>query len=348
MTITYAVGADFRELRSSGIEVFSTSPQSRGADAETYLEHALQVAQWSDRAGCQGMLIYTDNGLVDPWLLTQLVLQATDELCPLVAIQPAYMHPYTAAKMVSTLGFFHGRRIYLNMVAGGFRNDLLALDDDTPHDDRYDRLVEYTQIIRRLLAGDSVTFEGRYYKIANLRLKPPLPPDLEPGVFVSGSSPAGAAAARAIGATAVRYPKPPSEENGKLEDDTIDFGMRTGIIARETADEAWAVAHELFPECRKGQITHNLAMKVSDSQWHQQLSALGEHAAANPSPYWLGPFENYKTFCPYLVGSYGDVSDELRRYLQLGFRAFILDIPPSSAELSHTAVAFRRAVDALG
>ena len=29
------------------------------------------------------------------------------------------------------------------------------------------------------------------------------------------------------------------------------------------------------------------------------------------SPYWLGPFHNYKTFCPYLVGSYERVADEL-------------------------------------
>jgi alkanesulfonate monooxygenase len=345
---TYGTNAGFGELTSSGIEVFSTCPQSRDARSESYLEDALRVARWSDRAGCRGMLIYTDHGLVDPWLLTQLVLQATDELCPLVAIQPAYMHPYTAAKMVSTLGFLHQRRIYLNMVAGGFRNDLLALDDDTPHDERYDRLVEYTQIIQRLLAGGSVTFEGDYYKVKNLRLKPPLPPELVPGVFISGSSHAGLVASRAIGATAVRYPKPPSEENGKLTNDIIDFGMRAGVITRETSEEAWSVAHELFPECRLGQITHKLAMKVSDSQWHRQLSALGDYATVNPSRYWLGPFENYKTFCPYLVGSYRQVADELGRYLELGFRTFILDIPPTSSELSHTALAFRKAVDGLG
>jgi alkanesulfonate monooxygenase len=348
VTTTYAIEAGFRELRASGIDVFSTSPQSRAASSETYLDDVLRVARWSDRAGCRGMLVYTDNGLVDPWLVTQLVLQATDELCPLVAVQPAYMHPYAAAKMVSTLAFLQGRRIYLNMVAGGFRNDLLALDDDTPHDARYDRLVEYTQIIKQLLPGDPVSFEGDYYRVTNLRLKPPLPAELEPGVFVSGSSPAGLEAARAIGATAVRYPKPPAEENGKLADDTIDFGMRVGVITRESTVEAWSVAHALFPASRKGQITHTLAMKVSDSQWHRQLSELGEHAAANPSPYWLGPFENYKTFCPYLVGSYDEVAAELRRYLELGFRAFILDIPPTQDELSHTAVAFRRAADALG
>ena len=83
-------------------------------------------------------------------------------------------------------------------------------------------------------------------------------------------------------------------------------------------------------------------MKVSDSQWHKELSELGRQIGEDKSPYWLRPFENYKTFCLYLVGSYARVAAELGRYLDLGFTAFILDIPPSEAELQHTSVVFER------
>ena len=139
-----------QELERFGVEVFSTCPDSRNL-GDDYLRRVVDVSQWSDRAGCRGMLVYTDNGLVDPWLLAQLVLENTERLCPLVAVQPVYMHPYSVAKMVASLAFLHGRRVVLNMVAGGFRNDLLALDDDTEHDDRYVRLVEYTRILQGLL-----------------------------------------------------------------------------------------------------------------------------------------------------------------------------------------------------
>ena len=61
-------------------------------------------------------------------------------------------------------------------------------------------------------------------------------------------------------------------------------------------------------------------------------------------PYWLAPFENYRTMCPYLVGSYERVGDELARYLSLGYRSFILDIPPVEDELRHTRAAFNHAV----
>jgi alkanesulfonate monooxygenase len=332
------------------IEIFATCPQSKDVAQEDYLSEVANVARWSEQAGCRGILVYTDNGLVDPWLASQVILQSTEQLAPLVAIQPVYMHPYSAAKMVSSLAFLHGRRIYLNMLAGGFRNDLLALGDETPHDERYERTVEYTNIMLDLLRGEQpVTLEGSYYHVDNLKLTPPLPPELFPGVLISGSSPAGQAAARAIGATAVKYPKPPGEED---PNDSLDgAGVRVGVIARDTADEAWKVALERFPEDRKGQITHRMAMSTSDSHWHKQLSerdhASGPEAGADePEPYWLGPFQNYNTFCPYLVGSYARVSKEIAHYVGLGCSTFILDIPPSEKELEHTGVVFREALSA--
>ena len=329
----------------AAIEVFSTCPPSKGEDPFAYRKQVADISRWSERAGCRGMLIYTDNGLVDPWLLAQFVIESTDQLCPLVAVQPVYMQPYSVARMVSSLASMYGRRIYLNMVAGGFVNDLKALDDETEHDDRYRRLVEYTTIATELLRGQAeFSFSGDYYVAQDLVLRPPLRSDLFPGVFVSGSSPAGAAAARALGATAVKYPKHWSEEMATDEAETIRLGMRVGILARPTADEAWHVALKRFPEDRKGQITHRLAMQVSDSRWHRQLSQLGERHYSDDHPYWLGPFENYKTFCPYLVGSYSRVGEELCRYTALGFRTFILDVPREDEDFHHIAVAFAEAL----
>jgi alkanesulfonate monooxygenase len=38
--------------------------------------------------------------------------------------------------------------------------------------------------------------------------------------------------------------------------------------------------------------------------------------------------------CPYLVGSYGRVAQEIARYLDRGYRTFILDIPVDRRDLS--------------
>jgi alkanesulfonate monooxygenase len=330
-----------------GVEVFSTCPQSVEAHGEAYLQKVRDVARWSEQYSCKGMLVYADNRLVDPWLVAHVIIQNTDRLCPLVAIQPIYMHPYAAATMVSSFGHMYGRRIYLNMIAGGFKNDLTALNDTTPHDKRYDRLVEYTLIIKKLLDSPaSVTFDGEYYKVTNLKLSPPLSSTLMPGVFVSGSSEAGQAAARAMGATAVHYPRPSAEYSGMVEDGLMDSGIRVGIIARDGENDAWDVAHARFPHDRKGQIARQLASKVSDSSWHKQLSELAEETKAKVSPYWMVPFENYNTNCPYLVGNHAQVADEIVCYMKAGHKKFILDIPPCEEELHHTAVVFEQAAKA--
>jgi alkanesulfonate monooxygenase len=328
---------------SRAIKVFSTCPQSSAVDRESYIRSVIDIARWSEAAGCEGILVYTDNSLLDPWMVSQVIIQNTERLCPLVAVQPAYMHPYWVAKQVSTLAHLYMRRVYLNMLAGGFKNDLAALNDLTPHDKRYARLVEYTTIIQELCdERGPVSYRGEFYTVENLRMTPPVPTELRPDVLVSGSSDAGLAAAAALRAIAVKYPQP-AESEADCRDSATPFGIRVGIVARESEEEAWQIARARFPQDRKGQLTHQLAMKTSDSSWHKQLSQMAVETKKGDSPYWLWPFENYKTFCPYLVGSYECVAAELAKYIARGYLTFILDIPPTEEELAHINFVFARA-----
>lgn len=335
------------------IELFTTCPPSAGptpvaaGPGSAYREQVQEIARWSEAIGCTGILVYTDNRLVDPWLVSQLIIQKTETLAPLVAVQPVYMHPYAVAKMVSTFAHLHGRKIYLNMVAGGFIRDLEALNDFTAHDPRYDRLVEYSRIVRDLAvnsaSGRGISHDEIYYKVNNLKLNPAVPAELEPTFFVSGSSEAGLAAAQALDAVAVRYPQPQSAYPPVEGEPTGKMGIRIGVIARDDPEEAWRVAEARFPPDRRGEIAHQMAMKVSDSSWHKSLSEWPELEKDAESPYWLRPFQSYKTFCPYLVGSYDRVAVEIAAYIRAGFTTFILDIPPSQEELVTIRKAFDKA-----
>ena len=48
-------------------------------------------------------------------------------------------------------------------------------------------------------------------------------------------------------------------------------------------------------------------------------------------------------FLPVPVGSYERVARELARYVRVGYRKFILDIPPTREELDHIHAAFELA-----
>jgi alkanesulfonate monooxygenase len=319
--------------------VYATTPPY-AADVSDYPRRVAETARWSEAGGCRGTLVYTDNTMLDPWLVAQVVMQSTRWLRPLVAVQPVYMHPYSVAKLITSLNRLVGRGVDLNLVAGGFTQDLEALDDSTPHDRRYDRLVEYARIVRGLLGDEGpVTHEGEFHTVRNLRLNPPLPAEEMPFITVSGSSEAGLAAARAIGALAVQYPDPRLERTPLAEPAGVELGIRVGIIARETEDEAWAVAQSRFPPDRRGQLVHRLAMAASDSEWHKQLSVASAEKLPD-SPFWMVPFENYKTFCPYLVGTYERIASVISFYLRAGYRAFILDVPFEERDPADARITF--------
>ncbi|MCH8556255.1 MAG: LLM class flavin-dependent oxidoreductase [Balneolia bacterium] len=329
------------------IKLFTTTPQSVDFEGPEFLNELKNIARLSEKHGFRGTLIYSDNRLADPWMLAGLIMSETRNLIPMVALQPVYMHPYTVAKKISTLALLYNRPVAMNLIAGGFINDLKALDDDTPHDKRYDRLCEYTEIIQQLLTSRRpVTYEGEFYRIKNLKLQPELPENLQPEYYLSGSSEAAKETANRLGATLIEYPEPPeayTANNGATARKLV--GIRIGVLTRDNHDTAWAIARSRFPNTREGQLSHLLATKVSDSQWHKKLSDQKlEDDQENTEPvYWMGPFKHYQTFCPYLVGDVNEVSNEISNYIEKGCSLCVLDIPVSEEELEYTVEAFKRA-----
>ncbi len=323
-------------------QVFSTCPQSSKLEQRDYLGRVVEIAGWCERYNYDGILVYYDHSLIDPWLVSTSVVNATETVSPLVAVQPTAMPPYSVAKMLATQAYLHGRRYFLNMIAGGFKGDLQAIGDETPHDRRYERLQEFTEIVMALAAGETVTHQGEWYTANALKLAPSIPEELQPGLLMSGSSPAGMATAAALGAIAIQYPEPAGEETTDVPDG-VKTGIRVGIIARDDSAEAWKIAHDRFPPNRRGELMHEMAMSKSDSQWHSTLSKLADESAAEGNAYWLGPFQNYDTFCPYLVGSFDEVVEQIVGYWESGHRAIILDIPRDEDDFATTAEVFDRA-----
>jgi len=71
-----------------GVRIFTTCPQSKDVDRRDYVRRVIEIAQWSEEFHCDGMLIDTENSLVDPWLIARIVVENTEDLMALVAVQP--------------------------------------------------------------------------------------------------------------------------------------------------------------------------------------------------------------------------------------------------------------------
>ncbi|WP_435821193.1 LLM class flavin-dependent oxidoreductase [Micromonospora lupini] len=297
------------------------------------------MARWTDASGWRGLLVFTDNNAVDPWAVAQFMIERTERMVPLVAAQPPYLHPYTAARTISSIGFMYGRQVDLNLVTGGNRHHLRAVGCRLDHDERYERLIEYATIIRRLLAAtEPLDHRGRHYEMTGAYVNPPLPPELAPRMFVAGSSPACQGAEQALGAVRLTYPQTIAQYDpgGSA---LLGCGIRVGIIARETSEAAWTVAHRRYPADPLGERVHDVAARITQSQWHHRLSSEAHRPHEVDAVYWLYPFRAYKEFCPYLVGSYAEVGELLARYLELGVSTIILDVPHGEDDVHHTQIA---------
>jgi alkanesulfonate monooxygenase len=324
------------------LEVYSTCPSSHQVSPQQYRRRVVEAGRWSQAAGLRGMLVYTDNTLLDPWVAAELLITHTESVVPLVAVQPVYSHPFTVARQISSIAFVHGRGVDLNLVTGGFADHLRALGDTLDHAERYDRLVEFGQVVRRLLRGGPVTHVGDFYGLNGATLYPSLPAELLPRVFVSGASPDCADAQKALRAVRLSYPRALREYAGDGSG-VRGTGIRVGILARDTAEQAWREAHRRFPADRFGEELHDVAAGLVESQWHQALSRGAAGATEEEADYWMYPFRTYRTFCPYLVGSYESVARVLRGYLGLGVSTVVLDVPLEEDDPHHAVRALRLA-----
>src|SRR5262249_42165735 len=73
-------------------DVYTLMPEYKSPGDASYLGALRRMAMMSEEFGCRGMLIFTDNSQLDPWLIAQEVIESTKALSPLVAVQPIYMH----------------------------------------------------------------------------------------------------------------------------------------------------------------------------------------------------------------------------------------------------------------
>jgi len=325
------------------VTLYSTCPPSHGMSASEYRARLTDVSRWAEQAGCRGLLVYADNSLVDPWVISQFIIDRTEFLRPLVAAQPVYMHPFNVARIVRTIRFTHGREVELNLVTGGFLKHLRALGCELDHDQRYERLAEYGKIVRGLLSSPRpFNHTGEHYVLKSAQAEPHSEVIADPVLFVSGSSKACQAVQSAVGATRLTYPRLISEYTGI---ELKGAGIRIVIIARDDSRTAWQEARRRFPVDHLGEQLHDFAAKTVESEWHRHLSEDALQAAGAGTPYWIYPFRSYNTFCPYLVGSYSEVGDLLRRYLALGVEAVILDVPAQEDDLQHALRAFKHAAD---
>jgi alkanesulfonate monooxygenase len=308
---------------------------SRNRDPAKYADELMRIAHFADRNGFEGILLFAGNDVfVEPWSMAQHILAHTRLCAPLIAVNPVYLHPFTAAKLISSFALLYGRKVYLNMITGTALSDLHGLGDEQSHAERYARLGEFIAVVRQLLASTRpVSFRGRFYTTNNLQIWPRLPAELMPEFLIAGQSDDARRVAAEMACLMMQML--PSD----LERGITAPGLNFGMFARESREEARRAARLRFQDSDDNRELFKLTMENTDSVWKRRLGDQEQDGAIHDNGYWLLPFLTFQADCPYLVGSYAEIGAKLRSFAELGVGNIILDLVADEEELDHVCKA---------
>jgi alkanesulfonate monooxygenase len=331
-------GGDGRHVVGGG---HGTNAESSGRPAT--IPYIGQIARSAEQLGFEAALTPTGAWCEDAWVTTAMVAPLSERLKFLVAFRPGLTAPFIAAQMAGSYQNLTGGRLLLNVVVGGESHEQRMYGDFLDKDSRYARCDEFLHIVRRLWTGEEVTFAGKYLAVEKALLSQI--PDPVPAIYFGGSSPKALEVAARHSDVYLTWGEPPAavrEKVGKLRDLAAEggreprFGIRLHVIARDTAEEAWAEASRLLEHISDEDIARIQAgLKRSESEGQRRMLALNGGTKDGLEVYpglWAGIGLVRGGAGTAMVGSHQEIADLIEEYAAAGIEEFVLSGYPHLEE----------------
>jgi len=248
----------------------------------------LAMARAAEEVGLESIwlgdhLLYRDDGReergpLEVWTLLSAIAAVTERvtLGPLVACA-SFHPPGLIAKMAATVDDVSRGRLVLGLGAGWNETEYRAFG--LPYDHRVSRFEESFEIVRRMLAGERVTLDGRFWQADDLVLMPP--PGRRIPLMIGSNGPRMLSIAlphvdwwntwyASYGNTVEGF----AELNGRISEAAEQAGREPSEIARSTA-----VLVELDPGAVKRPHSDEEALPIALDGLRAHLDGLAEASA---------------------------------------------------------------------
>ncbi|MDO8210534.1 LLM class flavin-dependent oxidoreductase [Conexibacter sp. CPCC 206217] len=303
-----------------------------------------QIARSAEQLGFVGALMPTSSWCEDGWVMAAALTQATERFKFLIAARPGLVSPLLAAQMSATFQRVSGNRLLLNVVTGGDDVEQRRFGDHLDKTERYRRAGEYLAVMRGVWEGEPVSFRGEFVDVEGAQVHHP--PSVAPQIYLGGSSAGALDVAARYADVYLTWGEPPAavaekvarvREAAERAGRELRFGIRLHAIARDTSEEAWAVADRLLAGLDPDSIARAQAnMRASQSEGQARMVALhgGRTDALEVYPgLWAGVGLVRGGAGTALVGSHTEVVDLIAEYHDAGIEEFILSGYPHLEEV---------------
>jgi alkanesulfonate monooxygenase len=333
------------------------TPKSTGLltndDLYNYADYLAEIARAAEISGFQGGLIPSFPETDEPWAISSFLARKTRTFRFMIAFQPGFLNPVTAARMTATLQRATNGRALFNVITGGGGPSQLWWGDSIDHDDRYTRTGEFLDVLRGVWNGGPFNYDGKFYTTRESGLQYPLTETNFPEIYFSGSSDAALNVASKHADYYLSWLEPLDQLKKKFDSvksrthalgRSVKCAVRVDIIARATEEEAWREVERGLSHISKETLEQFANRRgaggdsVGAQRQHniERSSTISSYKDLLISPNIWSGFSLFRGGQSNgIVGSYEQVAQRLDDLVQLGVDAFIL------AGTSHLEEAYR-------
>ena len=302
--------------------------------------HCRDIVLQAESGGFDNILLPSGYALgLDTTVFAAAIAPYLKRMRLLWAVRTGEDWPPQLARRIATLDQILAGRLTVNIISSDLPGETLA---SAP---RYQRTVEVMKILKIMLSGEHLKFDGEFYQ---LDLAPPRIKTVSgkcPPLYFGGLSPAARDAAAEAADVYLMWPDtmPTVREIiGDMRDRaakfgrTLKFGYRAHVIVRDTEEEARAYADRLLSKL-DAQTGEAIRAKSLDSTSvgvtrQAELRSSASDDGFVEDQLWTGIGRARSGCGAAIVGNPDQVLAKLRAYQAEGIEAFILSGYPHAAE----------------
>jgi alkanesulfonate monooxygenase len=304
----------------------------RSMDYKSTWENASEILLTADRLGYRNILCPSSYQVgQDTWTFASAVAPLTQQINLLAAIRCGEVHPPMLARAIATLDHILKGRLTINIISSDLPGTKLASAA------RYQRSREVIEILKQAWTRDRIQFKGEYYEF-DLATDPVKPYQQNGGplLYFGGYSPPGVDLCAEHCDVYLMWPETEKRlselmtnmSNKASEyDRAVDFGLRIHVIVRETEAEARAAARRLMSklDLDLGKEIRERAQDAKSLGVARQadMRELSDDEGFAEEILWTGIGKARSGCGAALVGTPEQILAKVRRYMDMGIRAFI-------------------------
>jgi alkanesulfonate monooxygenase len=302
-------------------------------------EHCRNIVLTAEKGGFDNILLPSGYALgIDTTIFAGAIAALTRRIRLLMAVRVGETWPPQLARQIATLDRILEGRLTVNIISSDMPGETMA---SAP---RYARTVEVMEILKTILNGQPLDYQGEHYK---LKLDPPGVKTVSgkcPPLYFGGLSEDAREASAKAADVYLMWPDTMPAVKAIVDDmtaraarhgRTLKFGYRVHVVVRETEAAARAAADRLLSRLDAATGDAIRAKSLDATSVGVKRQAELRDAAADgyvEDNLWTGIGRARSGCGAAIVGDPDQVLAKLQAYQAIGMEAFILSGYPHAAE----------------